>query len=281
MGNPNDILQLEELGPGRYRVHQPEEQAEGRDVVFGGQLLAQTLMAADKSNVAGGRGTKDIKSIHSIFARAGTYTQPIDLLVETLQSGRTWASHSISAVQNDRLLCRSLVLSSIDDPDLMRHGPRIPAAIPPGSNPVRVLCFKGAVTTDAGPADQSDGVPRNQYWHRYPARFESVAAHQAILAWTTNGELLRLAVQAHPDTVDISQAHRTISTGVIGHTINFHERFDIASWLLVWQEATYAGRGRVYGRGEVFTQDGKLVATYSQDSMARGVDVKLDPKHSL
>ena len=277
MSNPNDMLKLEELGPGKYRVHQPEEQAEGRDVVFGGQLLAQTLMAADKAN----GGTKDIKSIHSIFARAGTYTQPIDLLVETMQSGRTWASHSISAVQNDRLLCRSLVLSSIDDPDLMRHGLRMPAATPPGLKPLRVLSFKGAVTTEAGSAERSDGVPRNQYWHRYDGKFDSLAAHQAILAWATNSEPLVLAMRAHPESVSISQAHRTLSTGVIGHTINFHERFDIASWLLVCQEATYAGRGRTHARGDVFTEDGRLVATFSQDGMARRVDEKLDPKRSL
>src|SRR6202007_2716994 len=139
----------------------------------------------------------------------------------------TWASHTISAMQSGRLLSRGLILSSIDDPDLMRHSPNKPAATAPGGDSVTILSFKGAVTTDAGPTDQTDGGPRNQYWHRYPARLTSLAANQAILAWATNGELIGLAMKAHLDSVNIKQAHRTLSTGVIAHTINFHESFDI------------------------------------------------------
>jgi acyl-CoA thioesterase len=276
-----DVLRLDETGPGRYRVRQPKEQTEGRDVVFGGQFLAQMLMAADRAN----GGAKDIKSIHAIFARPGTYTKPIELVVEQMQSGRTWASHSISAMQDERLLSRGLVLSSIDDPDLIRHGPAMPAAAspdsPPGSASAGVLAFGGAEAVSAGPSTSSYGVPRSQFWHRYPGSFDSVAANQAILAWATNGQLIGLALQPHAGTVDISQAHRTISTGVIAHTINFHERFDIGSWLLVSQEATYAGRGRVHGRGSVFTREGQLVATFSQDSMARKVDGALNPKNQM
>jgi acyl-CoA thioesterase len=272
-----DVLQLEEVGAGRYRVHQPDTSPEGRDVVFGGQLLAQMLMAADRAN----EGAKDVKSIHAIFARAGTYTQPIELLVDQMQSGRTWASHAITAMQGDRLLCRSLVLSSIDDPDLMRHGPALPPSKAPGSGPAPYFAFDGTETSDAGEPDRSDGIPRSQFWHRYAGHLDSVAANQAILSWATNGALIGLAMEPHRDSVDISQAHVSISTGVIGHTLNFHERFDIGSWLLIHQEALYAGRGRIHGRGSVFTEDGQLVATFSQDSMARKVEVSLDPKHSM
>jgi len=271
-----DVLKLEEVAPLRYRVHQPAGSAEGRDVVFGGQYLAQMLMAAERVN-----GGKDVKSIHAIFARVGTYAKPIELVVEEMQAGRTWASHTISAVQEGRLLARGLVLSSIDDPDLMRHSLAMAVSAAPGGEPLKTLCFDGAVTTQSGPIDLSDGVSRNQFWHRYPALMPNVAANQAILAWSTNGQLIGLAMRAHPDKVDISQAHRTLSTGVMNHTVNFHERFDISSWLLISQEATYAGRGRVHGRGSVITEDGRLVATFSQDSMARKIEDALDPKSQV
>jgi len=271
-----DVLKLDELEPGRFRVRQPREAAEGRDVVFGGQYLAQMLMAAERMN-----GGKDVKSIHAIFARVGTYTQPIELVAEEMQGGRTWASHTISAMQGGRLLARGMVLSSIDDPDLMRHSPAAPAAPPPGGPPVSILSFEGAVTTAAGSVDLSGDVPCDKVWHRYPGHFTSVAANQAILAWATNGQLIGLAMKAHRDTVDISQAHRTLSTGVIGHTINFHERFDVGAWLLISQEATYAGRGRVHGRGLVFTEEGRLVASFTQDSMARRIEGTLDPKSQM
>ena len=34
-------------------------------------------------------------------------------------------------------------------------------------------------------------------------------------------------------------------------------------------EVIWAGRGRAHGRCNIFTQGGKLVATYSQDAMVR------------
>jgi acyl-CoA thioesterase II len=272
-----EMLQLEDAGDSRYRVFQPSESAEGRDVVFSGQLLAQTIMASDRSCGS----AKDIKSVHSIFARAGTYTMPIELVMDSMQAGRTWASDTVTAIQNDKLLCRSLVLMSIDDPDLMRHQPPMPDV--PRPDDVQASggqAYPGSEVRRL-PDSEVGGVPVESSWIRFSSALDSVAANQAILSWATTGQIIGLGMRPHPDAVDISQAHRSISTGVIGHTINFHERFDISDWVLVTQEATYAGRGRVHGRGSAFTQDGRLVATFSQDSMARKVEGELDPKRAM
>jgi acyl-CoA thioesterase-2 len=119
------------------------------------------------------------------------------------------------------------------------------------------------------------------YWMRNGESYDSAAVNQAILAWSQPGMIIGLAMRPHSDVVNIGDAHRTISTGVIAHTTHYHERFDIGSWLLVAQEATYAGRGRVHGHGSVFTEDGTLVSTFEQDSMVRGVEGTLDPKRAM
>jgi acyl-CoA thioesterase II len=276
-----DLLQLEALGDGRYRAPNPGESPEQRDVVFGGQILAQMIMASDQA--AG--GAKDVKSIHAIFARAGTYQQPIELQVERMQAGRTWASDTVTATQGDRLIARSLVLLSIDDPDLMRHqmemldvpGPADAAPVASG------MAYPGAELRriDDPTALAPGGVPAMYYWTRYPGSFDSPAVNQAILSWTTDGFFIELAMRPHTDKVRITDAHRSISTGVIGHTINFHERFAVGDWLLLAHEATYAGRGRIHGRALVYTESGRLVATFSQDSMVRSVEGGLDPKRSM
>jgi acyl-CoA thioesterase len=275
-----DLLQLETLGDGRYRAPNPGESPEQRDVVFGGQILAQMIMASDQA--AG--GAKDVKSIHTIFARAGTYQRPIDLQVESMQAGRTWASDTVTAWQGDRLISRALVLMSIDDPDLMRHQMAMPDVPPPGeAEPAGGMVYPGAELRrfQDATALAPGGVPAMYLWTRYPGSFESPAANQAILSWTTDGFFIELAMRPHADKVRISDAHRNISTGVIGHTINFHERFDVGEWLLLAHEATYAGRGRIHGRALVYTEDGRLVATFSQDSMVRAVEGGLDPKRSM
>src|SRR3984957_3898015 len=106
MSDIPELLTLTEVGERRYQVFQPAESAEGRDVVFSGQLLGQMIMAADRA--AG--SAKDVRSVHTVFARAGTYTKPIELEVDSMQSGRTWGSDTVTATQDGRLLCRGIIL---------------------------------------------------------------------------------------------------------------------------------------------------------------------------
>lgn len=278
-----EVLRLNEIRPGRYQVNHPTGDPEGRNIVFSGQLLAQMIMAA--ADVV--KNAKETKSIHAVFARAASYEQPLELEVETLQAGRAWASHTLTATQSSKLMSRATVLQSADEPDLIRHGPTRPDV--PGPDVLKTepgfLVFPGAEARPvvAPDATAPDGSPADYFWVRLSnARgLEPLAAHQAILAWSQPGNLIALAMRPHADIVDISAAHRSVSTGVIAHTTHFHDRFDASNWLLVAEQATWAGRGRVHGSGSVFTEDGRLIASYAQDSMVRTAQAPLDPKRSM
>lgn len=144
------------------------------------------------------------------------------------------------------------------------------------------LGFPGAeVRTVDDPTASADGVAALNFWTRYPHPVSSIAEQQAILSWSTNGFMIGLAVRDHRDAVRIEDAHHTVSTGVIGHIVNFHERFDVGDWLLLTHESTYAGRGRIHSRGLVYTEDGRLVATFTQDAMVRSVEGPIDPKRAM
>jgi acyl-CoA thioesterase len=263
-----DLLSLEPAGPGRYLVPMPPGSQEGGNVVFGGQLMAQMIMAS----AAASDGAKYVKSMHTIFSRAGSYAEPIHLQVEPFHTGRTWASELITARQGERLLTRALVLLTSDEPDLVAHQivrpPDVPG--PEAGERARGIVFPGAdARTARMPSETSNGVPVMCFWTRMPGPVGSLAASQAILAWATNGWLIELSMRPHRDIVRIEDAHRSLSTGVIAQTLNFHREFDAGSWILVSQEATFAGKGRVHGRGAAHTEDGTLVATFTQDSMVK------------
>jgi len=279
MSDLPDLLRLTELGPGRYQVYQPSESAEGRDVVFSGQLLGQMLMASE--HAAG--GTKDVRSCHAVFARAGTYTKPIELEIDSMHAGRTWASDTVTATQAGRLLARSIILLNTVDPDLMRHDPTRPEGVPgpEGLATESSQVFPGAEFRPVPGPHTLDGVPAEMGWHRFDRALDSPAANQAVLAWATCGNIIGLALNAHPGSFSIADAHVTLSTGVIGHTLHFVERFDVSQWLLIVTVATKAGSGRVFGGGQVFTEDGSLVATFEQDSMAKNAEGPLDPSRSM
>jgi acyl-CoA thioesterase len=273
------LLALTATGDHTYRVPQPTESAEGRDVVFSGQLLGQMLMASD----AAAGGAKDVRSVHAVFARAGTYTKDIDLEVDSMQVGRTWASDTVTATQGGKLLSRALVLLNTVDPDLMRHSREMPAGVPgpDAVEPAPWLSFPGAEVRRVPGEPSERGVPVEYAWHRFPEKVESRAAGQAILQWATCGNSIGLAMRPHRDRVNIHDAHRTLSTGVIAHTVHFVEPFDVSEWLLIATESVSAAAGRVHGAGAVFTADGRLVSVFHQDSMARAADQTLDPKRSM
>jgi acyl-CoA thioesterase II len=273
-----DLLQLTEIGDRHYRITQPPESPEGRDVVFSGQLLAQTIMASD--HAAG--GAKDVRSVHAVFTRAGTYAQAIELEVESLLAGRTWASDTVTAVQEGRLLSRAIVLLNVVDEDLMRHGPQMPSVPGPAEiEPAPGQAFPGSELRPVPGEHQVGGVPVEMVWHRFERPLGPQAANQAVLSWATCGNIIGLAMRPHRDRVRIEDAHAAISTGVIAHTMHFVDRFDVSQWLLIRHEATKAATGRVYGDGRVFTEDGALVAAFQQDSMARVPVGTLDPKRSM
>jgi acyl-CoA thioesterase II len=273
------ILALAESGDHRYVAGRPEQLPEGRDVVFSGQLLGQMILASDRE--AG--GSKDVRSAHTVFARAGSYSKPIDLDVDSMHAGRTWASDTVTASQEGKLLARGLVLLNTVDADLMRHGPEMPAGVADAADldAGAGQVFPGAEWRPVPGEPSRNGVPVAMAWHRYQQPLPSTAANQAVLAWATCGDIIGLAMRPHRDRFSIAEAHRSLSTGVIAHTIHFVEPIDVSRWLLVVVEGTSASNGRVYGTGSVFRDDGALVAVFHQDSMAKALEASADPRRAL
>jgi acyl-CoA thioesterase II len=283
MSDVSAVLQVKQTGDGTWTAPHPATDPEGRDVVFSGQMLGQMIMAS--SAAAGAEEEKEVKSIHGVFARAGSYSAgPVEYVLDPLHSGRAWASNTVTARQGDRTLARSLILLNAVEPDLIRHSPPMPNVpgpeeFPPAENN---LLFPGTETRVVEQAEPIvGGSPSMFVWARHPESYESVAASQAAIVWSEPGLIIATALSVHTDEVDISAAHRSISTGVISHTAHFHERADVGQWLLFVHRASYAGHGRIFGSGEVFTRDGTLVSTFAQDSMARLVDRSLDFKKDM
>src|SRR4029079_15296176 len=110
--------------------------------------------------------------------------------------------------------------------------------------------------------------PELRLWIRYSDPVPSRPLNQALLCNCTGTTLIGTAMLPHPE-IGQEQAHRTLSTGVLGHTIAFHEPVSVNEWLLLDQRSIQAAHGRTHGRARVFDQAGRLVASYVQDAMIR------------
>jgi len=259
-----EVLELEPVGEGRF-IGQNFTAGLG-GVVFGGQLLAQSILAA--STIA---PDKYVKTIQNVFARGADIAKPLEFEVETMAAGRAMASATVTVSQEGRLCTRSLVLMTAEEPDLIRHSAPMPGVTAPAETPLHdaegdfwELRVCGGVDTTGkgvGPAELN-------VWSRFPGPSSDGVLGQALLAYATDGFLISTAMRPH-EAVDISMAHVSISTSVLSHTLTFHEPIDASRWLLLAHESPYAGRGRTYGRADVFSEDGRIVASYVQDNMVR------------
>lgn len=250
------------------------------DVVFGGQILAQMILATSAAGPGGGKG---IASLHTVFARAASLRAPLEIDVETMHDGRSVGSSTITVHQGDRLCARGLALHQADGPDLIAHSIAPPAvgdpddATPGEGSPAAGLVAPGTQVRIAGGVDTWDpdaptGPPELAVWVRLPGEGEDgtnpAGLGEALLAYATDGFLIGTALRPHAG-LGQAMAHRSVDTGVVTHTLTFHRAVPLGRWLLIAHDSTFAGRGRAYGRASVFDQEGILLASFVQESLIR------------
>jgi acyl-CoA thioesterase II len=242
--------------------------ADEHGVIFGGQLLGQSIVAA-----AAGHPGKTVKTVHTIFARAGSATDPVEIAVDPVHDGRTFASTGVTISQSGRVCARSLVLLTADEPDLMRHADPAPELAGPDESKANAMgAWKIQVVGDVDVSNPEQVLPPDlDVWTRFDGAPDDPLTNQALVAYSTDAFLIGTAMLPH-DGIGQAQAHKTLQTGVISHTLTFHEPLAAGEWFLLSHHGTYAGNGRVYGRANVFRPDGVLAASFVQDAMVRGRD---------
>ena len=188
-------LDLEPVGEGRFRAANVATGVGG--VVFGGQLLAQTIVAAASVDPA-----KELKTVHTVFARGASPDRPLDIDVETMHVGRALASAAVTVRQGERLCTRSLCLLSAVEPDLIRHAEDAPPSGTPEEATGRGREGDFWEIRVVGGVDIADpeavGPPELLVWSRFPGSDETGVIGQALLAYATDGFLIGTAMRPHP-----------------------------------------------------------------------------------
>jgi acyl-CoA thioesterase-2 len=276
-----EAFELEDAGPGRFlalNIGDPER----HDVVFGGQIIAQAVLASARA--VGTASAKVVVSVHTVFARAASLRSPLEIDVDTMHEGRTVGSDTVTVRQGERLCARVLVLRQAPARDLVRHQDEMPpaaaaaAAAGPGAAAANShadgLVAPGTEVRVAGGVDTWDpaaptGPAELNVWVRLPQWAGGEALPKALLAYATDGFLIGTAMRPHAG-IGQDMAHSSLATGVLTHTLSFHEVVPAAEWLLLAHSSSYAGRGRCYGRAHVYREGGQLIASFVQESLLRG-----------
>jgi acyl-CoA thioesterase len=265
MGDLLRLLDVQPLGDGAFEG--PCYGDLSRNVVEGSQLLAQTMVAASKS-APGQR----VVSAHTIFSRPAGFDRPLRFEVTVPRRGRTFSTLSVETSQGGKPIASGLVLLDTGAPDLIR-GQGAPPDVP-GPDACEDYDFGVIgrevrfVNGDYSPDPDRIGPPELHCWVRHRENPPELCLKQALLAQPTGHFTIAAAMLPHKGFGE-AMAHRTISTGVLAITIAVHEDPDMTGWLLYSNPTIYAGRGLAQGDGRIFTQDGRLVASYAVQAMIR------------
>ena len=276
-----EILNLRPTGVDLFEGQSPQV---GWQRVFGGLVVAQALVAAQRTVP-----DKPVHSLHSYFVLPGDPAVPIEYAVERIRDGRSFATRRCCARQNGRIIF-SLEASFHADEEGFNHQSKMPDGPAPGelalfSNPalnmslrlpaavrayfererpieLRPVSFKRYGASDAPSARE----PAQDIWMRCSSGLpDDPHVHRAVLAYMSDMTLLDTSLAAHGTSV----FEPTIQGASLDHSIWFHRRFRADTWLLYSQVSPSASGALGFTRGEIFSENGDLIATVAQEGLIR------------
>jgi acyl-CoA thioesterase II len=243
----------------------------GRRVVDGSQILAQSLVAAGKALPG-----RTVRSAHALFVSVADPAKPLEFTVTPVRAGRSFASATVTVSQGDRTCVTSTVLLDHPQPDVIRHdrwtGPPVagPEAAYPAEMPLRGRQLRIEGIREHNSPDEV-GPPIMDAWLHYDTVPQRDDLRRALLTHFTGHLSVATTMRAHAG-IGTAQAHQTISTAPMAIGVSFHDPVQWDGWLRYHHESTYVGAGMSYVRGQVLTEEGRLVASFTQEAMIRAFE---------
>ena len=234
----NHLVKVLRLGdPSEYRGHtyiSGESLYFPTGRVYGGQVIAQSLIAASKT-VSPSRLPH---SVHGYFIAAGDIRQDLLFDVETLRDGRSFSARRVNVTQSEGPILTAIASFHVT-PTIMLGADKDSAAHDSGK---QLVWMK---------ADGVVDVPQ--------------VMHRAMLALGCDQVMMEPVLRR----AGLSISTPGISYASIDHSMWWYRDVDINQWHLYVQDTPTAAHGRGLGVAKVYTQDGELVAAMAQEAMIR------------
>lgn len=280
------LMQLEEIETDLFRGQSTDE---GWIRVYGGQVVAQALMAAsrtvDKERLC--------HSLHSYFIRPGDPKLPIVYKVERDRDGAGFTTRRVVAIQKGRPIFNMAASFQVPETGL-EHAVSPPADVPHpetlesdsewarrnaprAPEPWRTIWLTRERPLDVRAVDGDDDFfkpekrpPQQRHWVRVAAALPAEAAADPVLqrclfAYASDMTLLDTCLAPHA----ISWANPALQSASLDHSIWFNDTPDMGEWHLFDQDSPMAAGGRGMNRAIVHDINGRPVACVMQEGLIR------------
>jgi len=229
--------------------------------IFGGQLLAQFLRAASFTCP-----DKAVKSVHVLFAREGKSDAPVYYVVQPQHRGRSFATLTIVARQNDDVIATaSVAMHAAEDGRCNQTVESVPQILGP-EHRTGIDLIPWETRSAESLDDTSSNPAQYDLWSRTPEVGEEIAP--ALIAYATDLNLIGTVLRPI-EGVGQRGNGTDFTSATTSHTVWFHRPLRTDEWLLMRHDGPIMAHGRCFGRGDVFTADGSLVASFAQEALLR------------
>lgn len=274
-----DILDLERLEETLFRGESPKV---GWQRVFGGQVIAQALVAATRTVGA----DRVVHSLHAYFVLPGDPAVPIVYDVERIRDGGTFATRRVVALQHGKPIFFMTASFQVEEEGFQHQAP-MPEVAPPesllGEAEMRAMFLAQAPEPIRAYWERPRPVeirplslerylsgrrqePRQNVWMRTTGPVpQDRALRAAVLAYLSDMTLLDTALAAHGTSI----FDRSLQVASLDHAMWFHCPAPLDDWLLYSQDSPRASGGRGLTRGSIFSRSGTLVASVAQEGLIR------------
>jgi acyl-CoA thioesterase-2 len=248
--------------------------------VFGGQVLAQSLVAAQRTLSEG----RIIHSMHGYFLRPGNIELPITFSVDRLHDGHSFSTRRTQAYQ-DGLPILSMIASFQDHEDGLEHQIDMPAGLPEPESLPSAADALGDVDHPVArywaterpfdmrhvgkPLYLSSGGPEVAHqavWLKATGTLpDDPNLHRAALAYLSDYSILEPIFRRH----GLAWSTPGLKVASLDHAMWFHRFGRVDEWMLYAQESPTATGGRGLSQGRIYSRDGVLLASVAQEGMVR------------
>ena len=247
--------------------------------VYGGQVLAQSIVAAERT-IPDGRA---VHSMHGYFLRPGDASKGITFSVDRIHDGRSFSTRRTQAFQ-EGVPIFSMIASFQDADPGIEHQTDMPTGVPEpdelpdledhlaGLHPVSKRLFIDRpvdlrhIPSPIYLSVEGEHVPRQAVWMRIRRRIpDDQHIHRAALAYLSDLTIQESILRAH----GVAWSSPGLKVASLDHAMWWHRPGRVDDWMLYVQESPSARGGRGLATGRIYSRDGMLLASVAQEIMVR------------
>jgi len=282
-----ELLRLLKLEKIEETIFRGQSQDLGFGSVFGGQVLGQALSAAYQTI----QSDRKAHSLHAYFLRMGDANKPIIYDVDCIRDGKSFTTRRVVAIQKGQAIFNMSASFQVDEPgfDHQDKAPEItgPEGIEselelamavadkiPESIREKILCKKPIEFRPVNPIDPFSPEKREPVGYTWFKAIDKMPddfrVHQYMLAYASDFGFVTTSLYPHGH----SYWERDMQVASLDHALWFHRDFRMDEWLLYVMKSPNAYKAKGLNNGKIYTKEGKLVASVSQEGLIRNRAMK-------